>query len=84
MMVEDPSLSAEQATQHLFLLLEQGEDSLKRKKIKKKIPSSAFDQAALDDKRRPLVSLPRGLGPNHGWEAGCWVQAANFAASTVA
>lgn len=62
-MVENPSLpTEEQATQHLSLLLEQREDSLKRKegKKKKKSPSSAFDQAALDDKRWPLVSLPRG------------------------
>lgn len=37
MMVENPSLPAqEQATQHLSLLLEQGEDSLKRKEDKKK------------------------------------------------
>lgn len=61
MMPEKPSLSAEQATQHLSLLLKDGEDSLKRKEDKKKkIPVHAFDQAALSDKRPPLVSLPRG------------------------
>ena len=31
MMVENRSLPAERATQHLSLLLEQGEDSLERK-----------------------------------------------------
>lgn len=85
MMAEKPSLPAEQATQHLSLRLKDGEDSLKRKEDKKKIPVHAFDQAALGDKRPPLVSLPEeGEALITGWEAGCWVQAANFAASTGA
>lgn len=87
-MVENPSLPAEQATQHLPLRLKEGEDSLKRKEDKKKKnprPVHAFDQAALGDKRPSLVSLPEeGEALITGWEAGCWVQAANFAASTGA
>lgn len=88
-MIAKPSLRAEQATQHLSLRLKEGEDSLKRKEDKKtkqnKKPIHAFDQAALGDKRRPLVSLPEEREALiTGWEAGCWVQAANFAASTGA
>lgn len=85
-MLENPSLPAEeQATQHLSLLLERREDSLKRKEGKKKNPHPVpLTKQPLMTKGGLLFHSPEGEDLIMGCEAGCWVQAANFAASTVA
>lgn len=59
-MVETPSLPAEQPTQHLSLLLEQREDSLKRKEGKKNPHPVPLTKQPLMTKGRLLFHSPEG------------------------